>query len=262
MPISSYIVEEGPGQGKGHYSHGNGKGLGHAKHADKAMADGNYDIVVQGISAANHGPGDILSAPTTLADGTQMATEVRFGSISMGTIGGEDALHLQTDSASGRLRVYDGFDANNMFKLGDLDQLSFDYYLASSDRTDVIPVIRIMVDGDGNLATTADQGELVFEWAYQGLGATQTGSWQHVDLAGADWKAWQHSSSGNHDVYPDFRPLSDWSDASGYTPTGGVHFDQNSVVIGWQIALGSGNGTTDAYLDHLVVGGVQTEFMV
>jgi hypothetical protein len=31
-------------------------------------------------------------------------------------------------------------------------------------------------------------------------------------------------------------------------------------VIGWSIALGSGNGTTDAYVDNLVVGGVTTEF--
>jgi hypothetical protein len=262
MPITSYIIEEGPGQGKGHYDHGNGKGLGHAKHADKAMADGEYGIAVGGINNVNHGPGDQTTAPTILADGTSMNSEARFGSVTMGTIAGVDALHLQTDSASGRLRVNDGFDANNMFKLGNLDDLSFDYYLASSDRTDVLPAIRIVIDADGNLATTADRGELVFEWAYQGLGDTTTGSWQHADLAGGDWNAWQRSNLANHDVYPDIRPLSDWSDASGYTPTGGVHFDENSLVIGWSIALGSGNGTTNAYVDNLVVGGVTTEFVV
>jgi hypothetical protein len=260
MPITSYIIEEGPGQGKGHYSHGNGKGLGHAKHASDAMADGEYGIAISGINAVNHGPVDQVSAPTTLADGTMMNTEVRAGSITIGTIAGEDALHLQTDSANGRLRVNDGFDANNIFKLGDLDDLSFDYYLASSDRTDVIPVIRIAIDGDGNLATTADRGELVFEWAYQGLGATTTGGWQHADLAGDDWNAWQRSNGQNHDSYPDIVALSNWADADGYTAAGGVHFDQNSLVLGWSIALGSGNGTTNAYLDNLVVGHVTTEF--
>jgi hypothetical protein len=262
MPINSFIIEEGPGQGKGHYDHGNGKGLGHAKHAEDAMADGQYDIAVSGISAVNHGPTDQTSAQTILADGTKMNTEVRAGSITIDTIAGEAALHLQTDSANGRLRVNDQFDANNIFKLGDLHDLSFDYYLASSDRTDVLPVIRIAIDADGNLATTGDRGELVFEWAYQGLGPTTTGSWQHADLAGSDWAAWQRSNGLNHDAYPDIRPLSDWSDADGYTAGGGLHFDQNSLILGWSIALGSGNGTTNAYVDHLQVGGVGTEFMV
>jgi hypothetical protein len=56
--------------------------------------------------------------------------------------------------------------------------------------------------------------------------------------------------------------LSDWQDASGYTPTGSIHFDQNSVVLGWSIALGFGNGTTNAYLDNLHVGGVTYDFLV
>jgi len=149
-----------------------------------------------------------------------------------------------------------------MFKLGDLDDLSFDYYLASSDRTDIIPAIRIIIDADGNLATTGDRGELVFEWAYQGFGATTTGSWQHADLAGGDWAAWQRSNGANHDSYPDIRPLSDWADANGYTAAGGIHFDQNSLILGWSVALGSGNGTTNAYVDHLQVGGVGVEFMM
>ena len=254
MPISSYIFEEGPGKGKGHYDHGNGKGLGHAKHADDAMADGVYDMSVSGISAVNHGPVDQTSAQTTLADGTKMNTEVRAGSITIDTIAGEDALHLQTDSANGRLRVNDQFDSNNIFKLGDLHDLSFDYYIASSDRTDVIPVIRLAIDADGNLATTGDRGELVFEYAYQGFGATTQGSWQHADLAGGDWNAWQRSFGQNRDFYPNIVALSDWADADGFTPTGGLHFDQNSLILGWSVALGSGNGTNLALLDNLAVG--------
>jgi hypothetical protein len=265
MAISSYVVEEGPGKGKGHVQHGNGKGLGHVKHGDDAMDDGEYTLDVSGINNVNHTPVDVVTPPTLLADGTSMNTEARNGSITIGrTLGddGDGALHLETDNANGRLRVNDAFDTDNHFKLGDLDHLSFDFKVASSDRTDVIPVIRIAVDGDGNLATTADRGELVFEWAYQGKGPVTQGTWQHADLAGGDWSAWQRSNGANHDVYPDIRPLSDWADASGYTPTGGTHFDQNSVVLGWSIALGSGNGTTDAYLDHLQVGGVTYDFVI
>jgi hypothetical protein len=105
-------------------------------------------------------------------------------------------------------------------------------------------------------------GELVFEFAYKALGTVTQGTWQHVDRAGSDWSAWQRSNGANHDVYPNIRPLSDWQDAIGYTPTGGFHFDQNSVVLGWSIALGFGNGTTNAYLDNLHVGGVTYDFLV
>ena len=262
MPSTSYIVEDGPGQGKGHYSHGNGKGLGHAKHADQAMADGDYTLAVGGINVVNHGATSQDSAFTTLADGTSMSTEVRAGSITIGTGAGQDALHLVTDSDNGRLRVNAVFDSNNQFKLGDLHELSFDYYLASSTRSDVIPVIRIAIDADGNLATTNDRGELVFEYAYQGLGATSTGSWQHADLAGSDWNAWQRSNGANHDSYPDIVALSNWADADGYTAAGGLHFAQHSLVLGWSLALGSSNGATNANIDNLHVGGVATEYTV
>lgn len=45
MPITSYVVEEGHGRGRGHAEHGRGKGLGHQKHADEAMADGEFTMV-------------------------------------------------------------------------------------------------------------------------------------------------------------------------------------------------------------------------
>ena len=264
MPITSYIVEEGHGRGKGHTQHGNGKGLGHLKHQDDAMADGEYTIVIQGINHTNHTAVDQATPFTTLADGSQMNTEVRRGSISTGPAPAHDgdttALRLQTDDSNGRLRVNDVFTSDQQVTLGDLDDLSFDYYVQSSDRTDVIPVIRLAIDADGNLATTGDRGELVFEYAYQGLPAVTQGSWQTADLAGDDWNAWQRSFGVNRDFYPNIVPLSDWSDASGFTPTGGLHFDEDSLVLGWSIAYGSGNGTGVMYLDNLQVAGVTYEF--
>jgi len=259
MAIQSTIEYEGPGEGVGN---GNGKALGHIK---QAMADGVYTMDITGIDATNHGSVDAVTPPTTLADGSMMNTEVRAGHIASvaGPAGGEGgSLMLETDSSNGRLRVNDAFSSAQQFKLGDLHDLSFDYNIESSDRADVIPVIRVAIDADGNLATTSDRGELVFEYAYQNLGSTQTGSWQHADLAGDDWNAWQRSNGANHDVYPDIQHLSNWSDADGYTPAGGIHFDANSVVLGWSIALGSGNGTDVMYLDNLHVGGVTYDFAI
>lgn len=265
MAIRSYIVEEGPGRGKGHTSHGNGKGKGHLKHAEDAMADGVYTIGVSGIDHVNHTAVSQTSAPTLLADGTSMNTEVRQGSITIDAAppggGSPHALHLVTDSANGRLRVNDAYDANNRYTLGDLDALSFDYYIANSDRTDVIPVIRLFIDADGNLATTGDQGELVFEYSYQGLGPTTQDSWQTADLAGDDWVAWQRSFSVNRDQIVNMTELSDWADADGFTPAGGLNFNEDSLVLGWSIALGSGNGTTDVYLDNLTIAGVTMDFV-
>jgi hypothetical protein len=243
---------------KGHGTDtGQGNGYGYQK---KALADGAYTMDVSGLNVVNHGTPSQDSAFTKLADGTSMSTEVRQGSITIDAIGGETALHLVTDNNNGRLRVNDAFDAAHQIKLGDLDHLSFDYYIQSSDRSDVTPVIRIAIDADGDLSTTNDRGELVFEWAYQGFGATTTGSWQHADLAGGDWNAWQRSNGANRDVYPDIVHLSNWADADGYTPAGGLHFDDHSVVLGWSIAYGSGNGTGSMYLDHLEVGTATVNF--
>jgi len=251
MPISSRISKShGVDPGKG-------KALGWQK---QAIADGDYTMDVSGLAASNHGPGDITTDQGVLADGTHLSTEARFGAISIDTVQGEAALHLVTDSANGRLRVNDAFDSAHQVTLGNLDHLSFDYFIQSSDRTDVIPVIRIAVDADGDLSTTTDRGELVFEYAYQGLGATTAGAWHHVDLLGSDWNAWQRSNGANHDGYPDIVAFSNWADTDGYTPTGGIHFDEHSLIIGWSIALGSGNGTSNMYLDHLQVGGETINF--
>ncbi len=263
MATTSYIVEEGPGRGKGHTSHGNGKGKGHDKHGDDAMADGIFTIRLLGIDVDNPTSTNQVSAPTTLADGSTLTTEVREGSLSIVDGPGADvdgALRLETDSNNGRLRVNDVYDADQQFTLGELDELSFDYYIESSDRTDVIPVIRLFVDADGDLSTTTDRGELVFEYAYQGLAATTQDAWQTADLSGDDWTAWQRANGTNLDQVANMTELSDWADADGYTPVGGITFDEDSVVLGWSIALGSGNGTNVAYIDDLQIAGVTYDF--
>lgn len=265
MAISSYIVEEHKGKGRGHTDHGNGKGKGHDKHAEKAIEDGVYTMKISGVDHDNPTAVSQTSPQTTLADGSKINTEVRQGSITIEDVPGDgssnEALRLVTDHNNGRLRLNVEFDSDQQVTMGDLDALSFDYFIDSSDRTDVIPVIRLGIDADGNLATTGDRGELVFEWAYQGFGATTQDAWQQADLVGDDWVAWQRSFGVNRDQIVNMTEFSDWADADGFTPAGGLHFDENSLVLGWSIALGSGNGTNDMYLDNLKVGGVTYDFL-
>jgi hypothetical protein len=218
----------------------------------------NPTMVVRGINNANLDPVvNQVKGFDLQADGSAMNTEARDGTIAIGDLLSDDrgpALFLDTDSDAGRLRLNNLWDANQQVRLGELDDLEFDWFLAGSSRTDVIPVIRLLIDADGNLLTTADRGELVFEWAYQGFGATPVGSWEHADLASDDWVAWQRSNGMNWDQVINMTRFSDWADADGFTPTGGIRFDEDSLVIGWAVALGSGNGINVALLDNLQVG--------
>jgi hypothetical protein len=264
MPITSLIVDDRPG--RGHTEHGQGKGLGHLKHAQADMDDGVYTIGISGIDVSNPSLIDnLVSAQVTLADGSLLNTEVRGGSIGIddvpGDTGTDEALHLVTDSNGGRLRVNIVFDGDQQFQLGDLDTLHFNYFVEESSRTDVIPVIRLIIDADGDLTTTGDRGELVFEWAYQSFGSTTEDIWQNADLAGGDWVAWQRSSGTNWDQIANMTELSDWADADGHTVAGGLTFDEDSLVLGYSIAVGSGNGTNDVYVDDLVVNGVTYDFI-
>jgi hypothetical protein len=214
-------------------------------------------MVLSGFGTLGPGTTNVVSRFSLLADGSAMNSEALRGNVLTGDLLGDDrgpALFLQTSTNDGRLRVNDLLDANQQIRLGDLDDLEFDYFLASSSRTDVIPAIRLLIDADGNLATTNDRGELVFEWAYQGFGATTVGSWLHADLAGDDWVAWQRSNGTNWDQIVNMTELSDWADANGFSVAGGLAFDEDSLIIGWSIAVGSGNGTISVLLDNLAVG--------
>ena len=253
MPISSSVVVDFPGRG---YENHKGKGVGHQKRLQEEMADGHYTIRVTGVDHDNPTAVDQTSAPTTLEDGSIVFTEVRAGEIETDSNG----LRLETDSNNGRLRYTTVLDGDQQVTLGDLDALNFDYIIHSSTRTDVIPVIRLLIDADGNLATTGDRGELVFEWAYQGFGATTTGSLQHADLVGDDWVAWQRSFGVNRDQIVNMTEFSDWADADGFTPAGGLNFNENSLVLSWTIALGSGNGTGTMSIDNVQFAGVTTDF--
>ena len=51
------------------------------------------------------------------------------------------------------------------------------------------------------------------------------------------------------------------ADADGFTPAGGLNFNEDSLVLGFSLALGSGNGTAEIYVKDLTVGGVSYEFV-
>lgn len=259
----SIVANEGPGQGKGYYVH-NGVGAGHQRKAADAMADGEYTLIVDDIDLDNDTAVDQQTVLGILPDGSTAYAEVRLGSISVTTApeGGSDgeALRLQTDSNDGRLRLTTVFDQDQYLALGDLDQLSFNFYVEESSTDIHAPVIRLLIDADGDLATTNDRGELVFEWAYQDMGNVPEGEWVAANLSGDDWVAWQRANGTNFDFGDGLASLSDWADADGHSATGGLTFDEDSLVLGYSIAYGSGNGTGVMYVDDVKVAGVTYDF--
>jgi hypothetical protein len=200
-----------------------------------------------------------------MSDGSAVFTEVRDGAITIAQMPGDgDAVRLETYSnGGGRLRVNVGYDSDERFLLGDLQDLKFDFYVQASDNPDSAPVIRLFVDADGNLATIGDRGELVFERVYQGFGATPIGSKQTADLAGDDWVAWQRSASTNWDQVANMTNLSNWADADGFGANIGLplNFSESSLVLGFAIAYGSGNGTGVMYINNLSVNGVAYDIL-
>ena len=54
--------------------------------------------------------------------------------------------------------------------------------------------------------------------------------------------------------------FSDWTDADGFTPAGGLHSTRTACIFGYSVALGSGKGTNDIYMDNLQFDGVTMHF--
>jgi hypothetical protein len=257
MATTSSIVDEK--NGKGHTDHGNGKGLGHLKHEGAATEDGVYEIDIANLHTDGSAilTGDGLVTSTVLADGSTFYTNARAGSIDSTSQG----LLFDTDSGNGRLRAGVTFDADNQLLLGDLHDVSFDFKVTGLDAGSdgrYSPAFRITVDGDGDLSTTADRGQLVYEFAYNNSGNVPIGTLLHVDVDQS--VVWQRSNGQNLDSTSNLTTFSDYADANGYKPSGGVLFDSHSVVLGFEIGLGSGPGSGSAFVDNVQVGGVHYDF--
>jgi hypothetical protein len=146
--------------------------------------------------------------------------------------------------------------------LGNLNALSFDFYRNSSSTVDghLHPALRLYVDADGNSATTADRGYLIFERAYNpSTAAVPTDQWVSNDVfnwngAGDSANLWlrQFGPPGaTNEVYD--RNLQEW--IAGDTSAGFLQFSASSVIFGLSFGIGSGwNGTFDGAVDNLNIG--------
>jgi len=119
----------------------------------------------------------------------------------------------------------------------DLSSMSYEWYRDSSStaRSNLHAVMRVLIDRDGNLATTNDRGGLVFERVYNALSVT-TDTWVS-DLITASTNVWNFGlglGTGyniNSTAYAYDGTLAQWQ-----------AFMPNAKIIGFSVGIGSGWG--------------------
>ena len=138
--------------------------------------------------------------------------------------------------------------------------MSYDWFRSSSSTNDVrqMPALRVLIDADGNIATTGDRGGLVFERVYN----------EGADSSAAPTNTWVNETIGAGTFVWNFGlGLTTASDING----SGYAYDDtlaqwkalfpNAVIIGFSAGIGSGwNGPFDGAVDNIAwtIGGVTT----
>ncbi|MEO8937945.1 MAG: PEP-CTERM sorting domain-containing protein [Burkholderiaceae bacterium] len=138
--------------------------------------------------------------------------------------------------------------------------MSYDWLRDSISTNDVrqMPALRVLIDADGNIATTGDRGGLVFERVYN----------EGADSSAAPTNLWTTETIGANSFVWNFGlGLTTGADING----SGYGYDEtlaqwktlfpNAVVIGFSSGIGSGwNGSFDGAVDNIAwtIGGVTT----
>ena len=125
--------------------------------------------------------------------------------------------------------------------------MQYDWYRSSSSVNSAVqhPALRILLDRDGNLATTGDRGGLVFELAYNGS-VVPTDIWTTSSISSTT-KLWNFGLGlgFEFDINGDGSPydaLADWKSDSRMA---------NAVILGFSAGVGSGWGAFDGAVDNI-----------
>lgn len=135
--------------------------------------------------------------------------------------------------------------------LGALDTLGFDWYRdgSSTSAAHLAPALRLYYDADGNAATTADQGYLIWEQVYNGT--TASDQWVSSDILAGNF--WQRQFSPGVTIEDYDTTLAEW--AAGAQPAGADLLSANSAILGIEFGIGSGwAGTFSGYIDNVRFG--------
>ncbi|MCC6263025.1 MAG: PEP-CTERM sorting domain-containing protein [Bryobacterales bacterium] len=141
--------------------------------------------------------------------------------------------------------------------LSDLSSMSYSWYRDGSSNNPALqhPVLRVLVDADGDLSTIIDRGGLVFEGVYNGSPVATTNTWVSNSIAASTF-LWNFGlgigseANINATPYAYDATLADWQ---AYFP--------NAAIIGFNSGFGGGwNGTFTGAVDKIswTIGDVTT----
>jgi len=130
--------------------------------------------------------------------------------------------------------------AGSLGAFADLESLSYSWYRDSGSTTaaHLHPVLRVLLDADGNLLTTADRGGLVFERIYNGGSVAPANAWV-TDTIGPSTNLWNFGLGLGFAANINSTPsaydatLAEWQT---YFP--------NAVILGFSAGVGSGWSNT------------------
>jgi hypothetical protein len=148
------------------------------------------------------------------------------------------------------------YAAGSLGLLRDLSEMQYDWYRSSTSDASawLHPVLRVLVDADGDLNTTGDRGGLVFELIYNGVGTASTDTWV-TSLITGDSYVWNFglglgfAANINITPYAYDAKLSEWQ---AYLP--------NASILGFSSGIGSGWGAFEGAVDNIAwtIGGQTT----
>lgn len=139
------------------------------------------------------------------------------------------------------------FAAGSLGAFSAFTTMQYDWYRDSSSTNSAVqhPSLRILLDLDGNLATTGDRGGLVFEAAYNG-GVVPTNTWVS-SVIGTSTKLWNFGLGlgFEFDINGDGSPydtLAAWQSSSRLA---------NAAILGFSAGVGSGWGPFSGAVDNI-----------
>lgn len=140
------------------------------------------------------------------------------------------------------------FAGGTLGLFSDFSGMSYDWFRDSSSTNSAVqmPALRILLDLDGNLATTGDRGGLVYEHAYNAAGAAPTDTWVSASV-GSDTKLWNFGLGLGleFDIDGDSSPydtLAEWQASARLA---------NAVILGFSAGVGSGWGPFNGAVDNI-----------
>ncbi|MCS7183638.1 MAG: hypothetical protein NZ869_11085, partial [Thermoanaerobaculum sp.] len=195
-------------------------------------------VVTTPVGVLNN-PGATLASDPFAPD-TWMRRNVRFDG-SVGITGnyprsgnGSVWLSLGANTGAGGKADWEYVPSLTFGLLGQLGTVSYEWYRdgASTVPAHLHPVLRLMVDADGNLGTTTDVGYLIFERCYNlsGCPAVPVNTWTTENITGTTILWWFQIGVGVEPVFT--RTLATYQ-AGAYTPTPGfAQLSGSSLVFG------------------------------